>query len=169
MIYNLSVADHHVGSSVSDSDTEAVTILLTGANDVPTLVPTSILSGAVAELANTTASAGTDSVSGSIGFVDVDLNDRPTPGAIDPSLQAVTWTDATHDYTSELTPPRSHSSKRPSRSPRRQAIPIPVMSTGLIKSSTRISTFFPSARKSRLPRPSPSLTTMVGQSLRMSW
>ena len=102
VVYNLSVADHHVGSSVSDSDTEAVTILLTGANDVPTLVPTSILSGAVAELANTTASAGTDSVSGSIGFVDVDLNDRPTPAAIDPSLQAVTWTDATHDYTSEL-------------------------------------------------------------------
>jgi VCBS repeat-containing protein len=38
VVYNLSVADHHVGSSVSDSDTEAVTIVLNGANDVPIAV-----------------------------------------------------------------------------------------------------------------------------------
>ena len=39
VIYDLSVADHHVGSSVSDSDTEAVTILLNGANDAPIAAP----------------------------------------------------------------------------------------------------------------------------------
>ena len=41
VVYNLSVADHHVGSSVSDGDTEAVTILLTGANDDPIALPNS--------------------------------------------------------------------------------------------------------------------------------
>jgi len=39
VIYDFSVADHHVGSSVSDSDTEPVTILLNGANDAPMAAP----------------------------------------------------------------------------------------------------------------------------------
>jgi VCBS repeat-containing protein len=102
LTYSLGIADHHFGSSVSDSDTEAVTILLNGANDAPTLVPASILVGTFAELANTTGSTATDSVSGSIGFVDVDLSDRPSASIVSAS-QTVTWHDATHDFTAELT------------------------------------------------------------------
>jgi VCBS repeat-containing protein len=61
------------------------------------------LANSLSELPNVTGSSATDSTSGVIAFSDPDLNDRPTPAAIDPSLQTVTWTDATHDYTSELT------------------------------------------------------------------
>jgi VCBS repeat-containing protein len=103
-VYDVTVTDHHTGSPFSDSSTQQVTIVFTGANDTPVVVMgSSILASSLSELPNVTGSSATDSTSGVIAFSDPDLNDRPTPAPIDPSLQTVTWTDATHDYTSELT------------------------------------------------------------------
>jgi VCBS repeat-containing protein len=102
VVYDMTVADHHVGSSVSDSSTKQVTILFTGTNDALVLGGGSDLSGSIAELPLTTGSLSLDSTSGLIEFFDLDLNDRPT-ASIDSANQTVTWQDATHNYTTELT------------------------------------------------------------------
>ena len=103
VVYDVTVADHHTGSSVSDSSTQPVTIIFTGTND-PTVVDTanSTLTGSVSELPNVTGSSATDSTSGVIAFSDPDLNDRPTSARSIPRHQTVTWQDATHDYTSRV-------------------------------------------------------------------
>jgi VCBS repeat-containing protein len=102
VIYDLTVSDHHVGSSVSDSSTVQVTILFTGTNDAVVLGAGSVLTGSVTELPLVTGSLAIDSTSGAIAFSDLDLNDRPT-ATIDTANQTVTWQDATNDYTAELT------------------------------------------------------------------
>jgi VCBS repeat-containing protein len=103
--YDVTLTDHRVGSPLSDSSTQQVTVVFTGTNDVPVVVGgSSTLTGSVNELPNTTGSSAIDSTTGTVAFSDPDLNDRPTPDAIDSSTQTVTWKDATHDYTSELTP-----------------------------------------------------------------
>ena len=102
VVYDMTVADHHIGSSVSDSSTVQVTILLTGTNDAVVLGAGSDLAGSIAELPLVTDSLAIDSTSGAIEFFDLDLNDRPT-ASIDSLNQLVTWQDATHDYTAELT------------------------------------------------------------------
>jgi VCBS repeat-containing protein len=77
-----------------------VTIEFTGTNDAPRVVGgSSVLTGSIVELPLVTGSPATDSASGVIAFADVDLNDRPTATI---GTQSVTWQDATHDYTSEL-------------------------------------------------------------------
>ena len=103
-VYDVTVADHHAGSSVSDSSTQQVTIVFTGTND-PTTINTaqSSLTGSVSELPAMTGSLTPDATSGVIAFSDPDLNDRPT-ATINSAGETITWHDATHDYTSELTP-----------------------------------------------------------------
>ena len=103
-VYDVTLTDHRTGSPFEDTSTQQVTVVFTGANDVPVVVAaSSVLAGSTSELPNVTGSSATDSTSGVVAFSDPDLNDRPTPAAIDSSLQTVTWTDATHDYSSELT------------------------------------------------------------------
>ena len=102
VVYNMTVADHHVGSSVSDSSTVQVTIVFTGTNDAVVLGAGSSLTGSINELPLVTDSLAIDLTSGVIEFSDLDLNDRPT-ASIDSLNQTVTWQDATHDYTAELT------------------------------------------------------------------
>jgi len=95
--YDVTVSDNHSGAS-----TRQVTVVFTGANDVPLIdTGSSILSNALNELPLTTGSPATDSTAGTIVFSDPDLSDRPT-AAIDSAGQTVTWHDATHDFTSEL-------------------------------------------------------------------
>lgn len=102
--YDLTLTDHRSGSPFADTSTQQVTVVITGTNDAVAIVPgSSTLTGSANELPNVTGSNATDSVSGVVAFSDPDLNDRPTPNAIDASTQTVTWTDATHDYSSELT------------------------------------------------------------------
>ena len=102
--YNLTVTDHRTGSPFEDTSTQPVTVVFTGTNDVPVVVPgSSVLTGSTSELPNVTGSLATDSTSGAVAFLDPDLNDRPTPAPVNAALQTVTWTDATHDYSSELT------------------------------------------------------------------
>jgi len=94
-VYDVTVADQ-----LANSSTVPVTIVFTGTNDAPTVVgSSSVLSGSIAELPNVTGSLATDSASGVVAFADVDLNDRPTASI---GTQSVTWQDATHDYTAEL-------------------------------------------------------------------
>jgi len=102
VVYDMTVSDHHVGSSVSDSSTVQVTIVFTGTNDAVVLGAGSVLSGSVSELPLVTGSLAVDSTAGAILFSDLDLNDRPT-ATIDTAGQTVTWQDATHDFTAELT------------------------------------------------------------------
>jgi len=102
--YDLTLTDHRTGSPFEDTSTQQVTVVFTGTNDAVVVVPgSSTLTGSANELPNVTGSSATDSVAGVVAFSDPDLNDRPTPNAIDASAQTVTWTDATHDYSSELT------------------------------------------------------------------
>ncbi len=103
-VYNVTVADHHVGSPFSDTSTQQVTVVFTGANDTPVVdAGSSILANATSELPNVTNSSAIDSTSGVVAFTDPDLTDRPA-AAINAAGETVTWQDATHDYTSELTP-----------------------------------------------------------------
>ena len=98
-VYDVTVTDNHSASS-----TEQVKIVFTGTNDSPVVdTGSSILSGSVNELPNVTGSSAINSTSGVIAFSDPDLNDRPT-ATIDAADQTVTWQDATHNFTSELTP-----------------------------------------------------------------
>jgi hypothetical protein len=103
VVYDMTVSDHHVGSSVSDSSTVQVTMIFTGTNDAVVLGAGSVLSGSVTELPLVTGSLAVDSTAGAIDFTDLDLNDRPT-ATIDAAGQTVTWQDAANDYTAELTP-----------------------------------------------------------------
>jgi VCBS repeat-containing protein len=50
-----------------------------------------------------TNSSAVDSTAGVVAFVDPDLNDRPT-ATINTAGETLTWQDATHDFTAELTP-----------------------------------------------------------------
>jgi VCBS repeat-containing protein len=94
-VYDVTVADQ-----LANSSTVPVTIVFTGTNDVPTVIgASSVLVGSIAELPGVTGSLATDSTSGVVAFADVDLNDRPTATI---GTQTVTWQDATHDYTTEL-------------------------------------------------------------------
>ena len=103
--YDLTVTDHRTGSPFQDTSTQQVTVVFTGTNDTPVIVSgSSTLTGSINELPNVTGSSAIDSTSGVVAFSDPDLNDRPSPNPVDASTQTVTWTDATHDYTSELTP-----------------------------------------------------------------
>ena len=84
--YDVTVTDHRTGSPFADSSTQAVTVVFTGANDVPVVVPgSSTLTGSTNELPNVTGSSATDSTSGVVAFSDPDLNDRPTPAPISAS------------------------------------------------------------------------------------
>ena len=103
VVYDMTVFDHHAGSSVSDSSTVQVTMIFTGTNDAVVLGAGSVLSGSVTELPLVTGSLAVDSTAGAIHFTDLDLNDRPT-ATIDAAGQTVTWQDAANDYTAELTP-----------------------------------------------------------------
>jgi VCBS repeat-containing protein len=97
--YDITVTDNHSASS-----TQQVTVVFTGANDTPVIVAgNSVLADATSELPNVTNSSAIDSTSGVVAFSDPDLNDRPT-ATINAAGQTVTWQDATHNYTSELTP-----------------------------------------------------------------
>uniref|UniRef100_A0A973WJL6 M10 family metallopeptidase C-terminal domain-containing protein n=1 Tax=Bradyrhizobium quebecense TaxID=2748629 RepID=A0A973WJL6_9BRAD len=104
VVYDVTVADHHTGSSVSDTSTQQITVVFTGTNDPVSVVPAlSNLTGTISELPGVTGSSTPDATSGTIAFTDPDLNDRPT-ATIDAAGETVTWQDSTHDYTSELTP-----------------------------------------------------------------
>jgi VCBS repeat-containing protein len=98
VVYDVTVTDNNGASS-----TQQVSIVFTGTNDTPAInAGSSILAGSVSELPNTTGSSLVDSTSGVVAFSDPDLNDRPT-ATIDTAHETVTWQDATHDYTAQLT------------------------------------------------------------------
>jgi VCBS repeat-containing protein len=104
VIYKLTLTDHRDLSPFADTSTQDVTVVFTGTNDVPVVVDgSSTVTGSANELPNVTGSSAIDSTSGVVAFSDPDLNDRPTPDAIDSTTQTVTWKDASHDYSSELT------------------------------------------------------------------
>lgn len=95
-VYNVSVADQLLNSAIVP-----VTIRFTGTNDAPVVNGgSSVLAKSIAELPNVTGSAAIDSTTGVIAFSDPDLNDRPTASI---GQQTMTWQDATHNYTAELT------------------------------------------------------------------
>jgi VCBS repeat-containing protein len=99
VVYDVTVTDNNNASS-----TQQVTVVFTGTNDTPAInVGSSILAGSVSELPNTTGSSAVDSTSGAVAFSDPDLNDRPT-ATINAAHETVTWQDATHNYTAQLTP-----------------------------------------------------------------
>jgi VCBS repeat-containing protein len=104
-VYNVTVTDHHAGSPLSDSSTQQVTVVFTGTNDLPGVdAGSSVLAHATSELPNVTNSSLIDSTPlGIVAFTDPDLNDRPT-ATLNTAGETVTWQDATHDYTSGLTP-----------------------------------------------------------------
>ena len=103
-IYDVTVTDHHAGSPLSDSSTQQVTVVFTGTNDLPGIDASSVLANSTSELPNVTDSSAIDSTPlGIVAFTDPDLNDRPT-ATLNTAGETVTWQDATHDFTSELTP-----------------------------------------------------------------
>jgi VCBS repeat-containing protein len=103
-VYDVTVTDHHVGSPFNDSSTRQVTVVFTGTNDTPTIdAGNSILANAISEIPNVTDSLTVDSTAGVVAFIDPDLNDLPT-ATINTAGETVTWQDATHDFTSELSP-----------------------------------------------------------------
>jgi VCBS repeat-containing protein len=103
-VYDVTLTDHHVGSPFNDSSTQQVTVVFTGTNDTPLVdAGSSILANAISEIPDVTNSSAVDSTAGVVAFVDPDLNDRPT-ATINTAGETVTWQDATHDFTSELTP-----------------------------------------------------------------
>jgi VCBS repeat-containing protein len=103
-VYNVTVMDHHSGSPFSDSSTQQVTVVFTGANDTPMVdAGSSVLTNAISELPNVTNSSTVDSTAGVVAFSDPDLNDKPT-ATLNTAGETVTWQDATHNYTSELMP-----------------------------------------------------------------
>jgi VCBS repeat-containing protein len=99
-VYDISVTDNHSGTS-----TQQVTVVFTGTNDTPVSdAGSSVLANVTSELPNVTNSAAIDSTPlGVVAFTDPDLTDRPTP-TLNTAGETVTWQDATHNYTSELTP-----------------------------------------------------------------
>jgi VCBS repeat-containing protein len=74
LTYTITVDDGKGGKASTD-----VTITVTGANDGPVIMPGDVTGSVsdVAEAVNPAADAGLQSTSGSIGFADVDLSDRP--------------------------------------------------------------------------------------------
>lgn len=98
-IYNVTVSDNHFASS-----TKQVEVDFTGTNDTPVVDVSSILANSTSERPNLTNSPLIDSTPlGFVAFSDPDLSDRPT-ATLNTLGETVTWQDATHDYTSELTP-----------------------------------------------------------------
>ena len=104
-VYDVTVTDHHAGSPLSDSSTQQVTVVFTGTNDLPMVdAGSSVLANSTSERPNLTNSSLIDSTPlGIVAFTDPDLNDRPT-ATLNIAGETVPWQDATHDYTSELTP-----------------------------------------------------------------
>ena len=103
-VYDITVTDHHAGSPLSDSSTQQVTVVFTGTNDLPGVDASSVLANSTSELPGVTNSSAIDSTPlGIVAFTDPDLNDRPT-ATLNTAGETVTWQDATHDYTPELTP-----------------------------------------------------------------
>jgi VCBS repeat-containing protein len=103
-IYDVTVTDHHVGSPFNDSSTQQVTVVFTGTNDTPLIdAGSSVLANSISEIPGVTNSSTVDSTAGVVAFTDPDLNDRPT-ATINTAGETVTWQDATHDFTAELTP-----------------------------------------------------------------
>jgi VCBS repeat-containing protein len=103
-IYDVTVTDHHVGSPFNDSSTQQVTVVVTGTNDTPLIdAGSSVLANSISEIPGVTNSSTVDSTAGVVAFTDPDLNDRPT-ATINTAGETVTWQDATHDFTTELTP-----------------------------------------------------------------
>jgi VCBS repeat-containing protein len=97
-VYDVSVTDNHFASS-----TQQVTVVFTGTNDAPVVdAGSSILANAISELPGVTNSSAVDSTAGAVAFSDPDLTDRPT-ATVNAAGETVTWQDATHDFTSELT------------------------------------------------------------------
>ena len=96
--YTFAVGDHKGGIG-----TQSVIFEITGSNDAPAVDPgSSILASLLGELPNTTRSSAHDATLGGIVFSDPDLDDRPT-AFIKAAGQTVTWQDASHDYTAQLT------------------------------------------------------------------
>jgi VCBS repeat-containing protein len=103
-VYDISVTDHHAGSPLSDSSTQQVTVIFTGTNDQPGVDGSSVLTNSISELPNVTNGSAIDSTPlGIVAFTDPDLSDRPT-ATLNTLGETVTWQDATHNYTPELTP-----------------------------------------------------------------
>ncbi len=103
-VYDITLADHHTGSPFSDTSTQQVKVVFTGTNDTPLIdAGASILTNAISELPGATGSSAVDSTAGVVAFIDPDFNDRPT-ATINTAGETVTWQDATHDFTAELTP-----------------------------------------------------------------
>jgi VCBS repeat-containing protein len=85
--FNVTVTDNH-GGSITQPLT--VTIAGTGTNDTPVIIAASTTAtGAITELTDTTASAVSDSIGGSIAFKDVDLDDTPYGAPGDAELHLV--------------------------------------------------------------------------------
>jgi VCBS repeat-containing protein len=76
VIYNVTVTDNNGATTTQPL---MLTVAGTGTNDAPVIIAESTTAtGTITELADTTASSAPDSVSGTIAFQDVDLNDSHT-------------------------------------------------------------------------------------------
>src|SRR5262249_4657260 len=91
-IYDVTGADHHPGSSVSDSSPQQVTVGLTGPTDLPMVdAGSSVLANSTSERPNLTNSSLIDSTPlGIVAFPDPDLNDKPT-ATLNTAGETVTW------------------------------------------------------------------------------
>src|SRR5207245_7006348 len=88
--YNVTLTDNN-GASITQQRTLAVAG--TGTNDAPVIIAESTTAtGTILELANTTGSTAIDSVSGTIAFKDVDLNDAHTVSQSAPTFE---WSGGT--------------------------------------------------------------------------
>ena len=145
VVFTITVDDGNGGT-----DTQDVTINITGANDAPVITPVDV-GGSITE-------GGTVSETGAITFTDLDLTDLPTA------------TEVTQSVTTALTltAPSRQRSRTPSPSVPSAVTPITARSTGITPSPMPTSTSSPPARPSRWSSPSPSMTAMVVRIPRMS-
>ena len=145
VVYTITVDDGNGGT-----DTQDVTIAITGANDAPVI--------AVVDVAGSITEGTTLTDTGSITFTDLDLTDTPTATEVTKSVTtALTLTAAQ----------QSAPSRTPSPSVRLPATPTTAPSTGTTPSPRPSWTSWPRARRSRWSTPSRSMTPTAAPIPRM--
>ncbi len=87
--YTITVQDNSGVAASNTSAPQTVTVTITGTNDAPTITSNAAAAtAAFTELATTTGSSASDSVNGTIGFADVDIDDTHT---LAQSASIFTW------------------------------------------------------------------------------
>ncbi len=145
VVYTITVNDANGGT-----DTQDVTVTITGANDAPVI--------AVVDVAGSITEGTTLTDSGSITFTDLDLTDTPTA------------TEVTKSVTTALTLTAAQQSAIEDAftiSPDARSIPTTAPSTGITPSPRPSWTSWPRARQSRWSTRSRSMTPMAAPTPRM--